>query len=431
MKRIPIIVLDNGASSVKVGITTSQKDVRIVSNAIVRSKGDKITYFGHEFDTCKDFSSLHFRLPFERGYLVDWDAQKAIWDGIFSDQVLNIDTAETSLLITEPYFNLPNIQEVYDQFIFEEYEFQSYLGSTAAALVPFGQLFSSPGLPKPECILVVDAGFSFTHIVPIMGGTVLWSAVKRIDVGGKLLTNHLKELVSFRQWNMMEETYIMNDVKEKCCYVSTQFAVDLETCRSDKTHNTIVQEYVLPDLSRNRRGYIRQPDDPPVDGEQILYMGNERFSIPEVLFCPDHIGLHQAGLGEAIVQSISLLPEDLQGMFWANIGLIGGSTKLPGFAARLMAELRPCAPADCEIKIYESKDAITEAYKSAMALAMTSTFSNLAVTRAEYLEGGSGYCRRKFGTDYERGGNEEYRRTSPPSVPVKVRTRTVSAAKRR
>jgi actin-related protein 6 len=46
-------------------------------------------------------------------------------------------------------------------------------------------------------------------------------------------------------------------------------------------------------------------------------------------------GLHQAGLGEAIVQSVHLLPEDLQGMFWANIGLIGGSTTFPGFAARL------------------------------------------------------------------------------------------------
>lgn len=31
-------------------------------------------------------------------------------------------------------------------------------------------------------MLVVDAGFSFTHIVPIMGGVVLWSAVKRCVV---------------------------------------------------------------------------------------------------------------------------------------------------------------------------------------------------------------------------------------------------------
>jgi hypothetical protein len=31
-------------------------------------------------------------------------------------------------------------------------------------------------------MLVVDAGFSFTHIVPIMGGSVVRSAVKRYVV---------------------------------------------------------------------------------------------------------------------------------------------------------------------------------------------------------------------------------------------------------
>ena len=53
----------------------------------------------------------------------------------------------------------------------------------------------------------------------------------RIDVGGKLLTNHLKELISYRQWNMMDQTYIMDDVKEKCCYVSSVFKADMELSR--------------------------------------------------------------------------------------------------------------------------------------------------------------------------------------------------------
>lgn len=56
-------------------------------------------------------------------------------------------------------------------------------------------------------------------------------ALLRLDVGGKLLTNQLKELVSFRQWNMMDETYIMNHVKETCCFVTQDFKKDLETCR--------------------------------------------------------------------------------------------------------------------------------------------------------------------------------------------------------
>ena len=40
------------------------------------------------------------------------------------------DISESSILITEPYFNLPQIQRVYDQFIFEEYGFQSYYRCT-------------------------------------------------------------------------------------------------------------------------------------------------------------------------------------------------------------------------------------------------------------------------------------------------------------
>ena len=132
----------------------------------------------------------------------------------------------------------------------------------------------------------------------------------------------------------------------------------------DPKHNPIVQEYILPDLSMNQSGRIRQPDD-MVDTDQILVMNNERFTVPELLFRPDDIGmwihlarsghgikselgiwcfifcfvgglgLDQAGLAATISFSISLLPSDLQGMFWANIGLIGGTTKFRGLRERL------------------------------------------------------------------------------------------------
>ena len=128
----------------------------------------------------------------------------------------------------------------------------------------------------------------------------------RIDVGGKLLTNQLKELVSYRQWNMMDETYVMNEVKHACCFASLNFKSDMETSqyvqsptRSEFTdtlvsittrENTIVQEYVLPDFSANRQGHVRQPDEVLQESSQILYMNNERFTVPELLFRPDDIG---------------------------------------------------------------------------------------------------------------------------------------------
>ncbi|KIP04446.1 hypothetical protein PHLGIDRAFT_25604 [Phlebiopsis gigantea 11061_1 CR5-6] len=397
LKHTRIVVVDNGASTIKLGVKGfNDSDSRVIPNAIVRSKGDKATYYGHEIEKCTDYSSLHYRLPFEKGYLVDWDAQKAIWDGIFTTDYLMLDPTESSLLMTEPYFNLPNLQDVYDQFVFEEYEFQSYYRCTPASLVSYGKLYREKGQPSPECVLVVDSGFSFTHVVPMINGSIMWEAVKRIDVGGKLLTNQLKELVSFRQWNMMDETYVMNDVKESCCFVSTQFTRDLDICRANPIGNPIVQEYILPDFSLNRRGHVRRPDEMMEDSYQILHMNSERFAVPEIMFRPDDIGLEQAGLAQTIAHSISLLPEDIQGMFWSNIGLIGGSTKFPNFCSRLAAELRTLAPVDSEVKIYESSDPILEAYRSAIAFASKPDFLQKVVTREEYNESGSNACRRKF-----------------------------------
>jgi len=308
-----------------------------------------------------------------------------------------VNAPESSLIITEPYFNLPNIRDIYDQFVFEEYEFHSYYRCTPAAMIPYGSLFAAEGLNAPECAVILDSGFSFTHVVPLINHQIQWHAVKRMDVGGKLLTNQLKEVVSYRQWNMMDETYIMNHAKEACCYVSTQFIADLETCRSSPKQNSIVMEYLLPNFSINRGGEIRRPGHELTPTDQVLLMENERFTIPELLFRPDDIGLEQTGLPGTIAASIALLPEDLQGLFWANIGVIGGNTQFSGFHQRLMTELRSLAPVDFEINIFKSDDPVTESYRSALAFAKHPVFPSHLLTRAEYLESGSSAARRKFG----------------------------------
>jgi actin-related protein len=53
----------------------------------------------------------------------------------------------------------------------------------------------------------------------------------RIDIGGKLMTNYLKEIVSYRHWYMMDQTSVMEHAKEETCYVSTQWKQDLETAK--------------------------------------------------------------------------------------------------------------------------------------------------------------------------------------------------------
>ena len=104
-------------------------------------------------------------------------------------------------MITEPCFNLKNIQKAYDQIIFEEYEFASCYRTIAPELCTFNDLallFGDRPGSIPDCSLIVDSGYSFTHIVPFFKGRRIAKAIRRINVGGKLLTNQLKETVSFR-----------------------------------------------------------------------------------------------------------------------------------------------------------------------------------------------------------------------------------------
>jgi actin-related protein 6 len=53
-------------------------------------------------------------------------------------------------------------------------------------------------------------------------------AIKKIDIGGKLLTNYLKERISFRHIDLSHEYKMVTDIKENMCFVSTNFNEDMK-----------------------------------------------------------------------------------------------------------------------------------------------------------------------------------------------------------
>ncbi|EPB83557.1 hypothetical protein HMPREF1544_09718 [Mucor circinelloides 1006PhL] len=405
----PTVILDNGAHSMKVGIASDGASPKLVPNAIVRGKADKRHYVGDQMDNCTDFSSLYYRLPFEKGLLVNWGIERTIWDSLFKN-VAKIEPKDSRLLITEPCFNLPAIQDNYDQIVFEEFEFGACfrtIGPELCLLNDLGELFGdnqsgSVAASIPDCALIVDSGYSFTHIVPFLKGKAIPEGVRRINVGGKLLTNQLKEVVSFRSYDMMEETYIINDVKEKCCFVSKDVYLDLDICKKPLAKNTIIQEYVLPDFINNKTGHIRTKGaDATVADQQILAMNNERFMIPEILMHPSDIGLEQAGIPEAIVQSVNACDPAIHGLLYANIVLVGGNANIPGYVERIQQDLRQLVPIDYEIRIAKPENPVTFAWEGGNRLISLSTEKELQKTfvqRKEYLEYGSDVCRRKFGS---------------------------------
>jgi len=86
---------------------------------------------------------------------------------------------------------------------------------------------------------------------------------------------------------MMDETYLINNIKKSCCFVSQDFSADLEKIKSKKGGEV---KYVLPDYSHSKEGYVLKEGHTIGDDQQVLVLGNERFAIPEILFTPTDVG---------------------------------------------------------------------------------------------------------------------------------------------
>jgi actin-related protein 6 len=207
-----------------------------------------------------------------------------------------------------------------------------------------------------EIVLLIDSGYSHTLITPLLQGRPLQSAVRRLEIGGKLLTNHLTRLLSLRQYDMRNDTYLVNEIKEACCYVSEDFKGDMEkTWRGPKGDRReafakaggIAKDYVLPDYDRRSKGYVRDHDPeqagklkklqtgkPAEAAEDILTLRNERFTVPELLFNPSDIGMRQSGIAQLVMESLSCLPFGLWPGFLANIVVVGGNANIEGFIWR-------------------------------------------------------------------------------------------------
>ncbi|XP_046845659.1 actin-related protein 6-like isoform X2 [Xenia sp. Carnegie-2017] len=313
---------------------------------------------------------------------------------------MKVESSESDILVTEPCFNFASISDAMDEILFEEYDFRSLCRISAAELSSYKFVNEDPDA-RLVC-LVVDCGYSFTHIVPVYQGKILKEGVRRMNIGGKMLTNHLKEIISYRQLHVMDETYVVNQVKEDVCYVSQDFYSDIEMARRKGKENKIIRDYVLPDYTNIKRGYIKPVEEmwdksKTNENEQMIRINIERFSVPELLFHPSDIGVQEMGLGEAIVNSIEATPPEMQPHFYINILLTGGCSLFPGFKSRLCAEIRALAPVEFDVVVHLTSDPITYAWQGGKILSHTESFSDMLVTKTEYQEHGKNFCRNKFG----------------------------------
>ncbi|KAF4446888.1 beta-lactamase family protein [Fusarium austroafricanum] len=418
------LILDNGASTIKAGLINNGKipdEPRIIPNVIARDRARKV-YVASELEKCRDFGEIQFRRPVEKGFIVNWEAQKEIWDReIFDDA--KFDVTDTRLILAEPPNGLPILQANCDQIVFEEYGFASYyrgIGSTFNAYHDVQNIFRTPqdnptvANTPAETVMVIDSGYSHTTVTPVFRGQPLHSAIKRLDVGGKVLTNYLTRLISQRHFDMRNDTYIVNEMKELSCYVSADFKADLEKSwkgtRGDRrpdylSGGGIAKDYILPDFHTRFKGTLCDYEPSRhskarkmanQSEEDALTLRNERFAVPELIFNPSDVGIRQPGLADLVQESLHELPIGLWPSLLANIIVVGGNTHFEGFIQRLQKEVVQRVPDDCIVRVARPADPITQTWYGGAHLANHANIERLAVTKAEYEENGAQWVARKF-----------------------------------
>ena len=188
-------------------------------------------------------------------------------------------------------------------------------------------------------MLVVDSGFSHSTATPLINGAPVQPSIRRLDIGGKHLTNYLAELLAIHEISLKEDPWIANEVKEECCFVSNDFQRDVErTWRGHQMDPSIVVDCQLPDYQHNSKVIVKsyEPRDQVFKNKSnITTVGNERFQVPEILFKPGDIGMREGGLADVVIESIFSLPTSLQPVMFENILVVGGNAKIPGFLQRL------------------------------------------------------------------------------------------------
>ncbi|KAM5383844.1 hypothetical protein ACJZ2D_001833 [Fusarium nematophilum] len=444
------LVLDNGADTIKAGFVRDGRadpEPRIIPNYIARDRARKV-YVASEIEKCRDFGEIQFRRPVEKGSIVNWEAQKEIWDReLFENAEFKCDPAETRLILAEQPNGLPILQANCDQIVFEEYGFASYYraigmslqnalrmssnppatatdqaGPTFNAYHDIQNIFRTPqenptvANTPAEVVMVIDSGYSHTTVTPLLRGQPLHSAIRRLDVGGKILTNYLARLISLRHFDMRNDTYIVNEMKELSCYVSTDFKADLEKSwkgtRGERrpeflSGSGIAKDYILPDFHARSKGILcdyepsrhsraRKAAAGAQSEEDALTLRNERFAVPELLFSPSDAGIRQPGLADLIRESLEELPIGLWPGLLANIVVVGGSTHFEGFIQRLQKEVVQRVPDDCVVRVARPADPVTNTWHGGANLAVHPHIERLAVTKKEYEEQGASWVARKF-----------------------------------
>ncbi|XP_065744704.1 actin-related protein T2 [Phocoena phocoena] len=366
----PAVIFDNGSGLCKAGLAGEVGPRHVVHSIVGHPKvkmpsvgANQKKYFVGE-EALHGGEVLHLHYPIERGLITGWDDMEKLWKHLF-ERELGVKASDRPVLMTERSLNPRETREKMAEVMFESFDVPAFYLSDQAVLA----LYAS------ACItgLVVDSGDGVTCTVPIFEGYSLPHAITKLYVAGRDITEHLTRLLlaSGRTFPCVLDKALVDDIKEKLCYVALEPEKELSR-RSEE----VLREYKLPDGS-------------------IIRIGDQLYQAPEALFSPEPLGIQSPGLSKMVSGSIARCDADIQKMLYGEIVLSGGTTLFRGLDGRLLRELEQAASKGTTIKITAPPDRCFSTWIGASIITSLSSFKQMWVTSADFKEFGTSVVQRR------------------------------------
>lgn len=399
--------------------------IRQVPNCIIRTSNDKRLHPGLDLLSTSrlahfsTLSGLTYHRPISSSQVYQWNLEHEIWDHAFmhygDDSGNGEFMKDANVLYMGSVVTLPKFQNMIDEVLFEEYQIGQYVRSSASQMVPWlsevgdnDATSSSEEIAYKPFQLVVDIGFDCTWVVPMIHGLPYYKGIKRMPIGGRMLNGYLREVISFRHYNVVEEPVLIDSIKRNVCYVAEDYDATLsKLTKLKKTSGRALLEsdisinYLLPD---NKNDFFGKPIPKnqrvnEEDGQSIL-LTDERFLIPEMLFHPQLAGVYKSGLISTIKESLMAVPELMRPLLANNVVCIGGTSNLPGLRERILKDLDKEVPVEAKVRLCqydEEGDKQFTGLRAGTAFFEKGGFEQVKMTAEEYREFGCEYAYEKFG----------------------------------
>ena len=366
-----VVIIDNGSASIKACFNGDDYPRSVFPSVVGKPKYiTSPAYRDLRFvgdDTYAKAGVLILKYPIEKGIVTSWDDMEEIWKHTFNKE-LKIDPSDHPIVITESLSNPKANREKTAQIMFETFDVPAYYSGSQEIFSVFSTgrtsgLSCSIGKDSYQCISIFEC-YTIPH------------SFNKVDIGGNNLTSYLQIMLNERGYTFttLAERLIVEDIKEKHCYVALDYNTELTKAKSS---SELDASYTLPDGN-------------------VITIADERFRIPELLFQPKMKDLNYQGIDKIIVDSITKCDSDLHSTLFNNIVLSGGSSMFEGLPERVENDIRKLSPKGQKVKIIAPPERKYGSMIGASIFASLAIFPQQVCTRDEYNDYGPGCVHHRF-----------------------------------